>query len=114
NGSKTGVVVSDTLGNGPVMLWGSLEAYVGCPRWSPDGTRIAFTGRFSNDETINLWVMGSDGVGVRALANEVQDTFSWSPDGNEIAYVSYGYNSSNIQNGTVWIVNVASGAKRQL
>jgi Tol biopolymer transport system component len=111
---KTGVCVSDTLGNSPTMLWGYANAYVSFPRWSPDGAQIAFTGRSSNDGTIDLRVMGSDGSGIRTLATGVQDFFSWSPDGSEIAYVSYSLSSSSIQNGTIWIVSVATGAKRQL
>ncbi len=111
---KLGVCVSDTMGNSPTMLWGYVNAYVSFPRWSPDGTKIAFTGRSSNDGTIELRVMGSDGSGIRTLASGVQDFFSWSPDGSEIAYVSYSLSSSSIQNGTIWIVSVATGAKRQL
>ena len=57
------------------------------PSWSPDGTRIAFTGFKALKKQI--WVMDADG------GNQVQLTQwgenynpAWSPDGNRIAFVS--------------------------
>src|SRR3954469_17026101 len=43
------------------------------PRWSPDGTRIAFghAGR--------LWLMNADGTGRRAVATGATGGASWSP-----------------------------------
>jgi Tol biopolymer transport system component len=62
------------------------------PSWSPDGSRIAFVaydlaagGR--PPSPFRLYVMNSDGTGIRELEQKnVQDP-AWSPDGSEIAYV---------------------------
>jgi Tol biopolymer transport system component len=57
------------------------------PRWSPDGTRIAFVSNRDGDDEI--FVMHADGSGVRQLTrNRVRDeTPAWSPDGTTIAFV---------------------------
>jgi Tol biopolymer transport system component len=54
------------------------------PRWSPDGTRIAFghAGR--------LWVMNADGTGRRAVATGATGGAGWSPDGRWLAFAAPG------------------------
>jgi Tol biopolymer transport system component len=58
------------------------------PSWSPDGTRIAFTRIYPDqDEREEVWVMDADGgdqhwVGVEGLAAK------WSPDGSRFMYTS--------------------------
>jgi Tol biopolymer transport system component len=57
------------------------------PAWSPDRTRIAFTGPGFYSE---IWVMNADGSGALQLTNShAQDQNpTWSPDGSKIAFVS--------------------------
>lgn len=59
------------------------------PRWSPDGTEIAFESDQSNG-TLNIHVMQADGTNVRALTDSALDRRSprWSPDGTRIAYIA--------------------------
>ena len=57
------------------------------PRWSPDGTRLAFSARRNDDERPQIYVMpaaGGEAVRATDLANGVQD-FVWSPDGEAFA-----------------------------
>jgi Tol biopolymer transport system component len=113
-GSNWGVCVADTNGQGCHMLLGSPGANLGPPRWSPTGGKIAVAGRVRNANAYQLWVMGSDGSNPHPLTQRtVQSEFSWSPGGNEIAYVPSGDDTS-LTKGTVWIVNVQTGATRQL
>jgi Tol biopolymer transport system component len=66
---------------------GSLVDY----RWSPDGTRIAFSlGRIVGTQLISdLWVMRADGSGKVKLTTNAEEP-TWSPDGRQITYVRDG------------------------
>jgi TolB protein len=58
------------------------------PRWSPDGSKIAFSSnRDGNDE---IYVMNADGSGQVNLTNNpaTDGSWEWSPDGTKIAFSS--------------------------
>ncbi|MEW5917561.1 MAG: hypothetical protein AB1762_14235 [Gemmatimonadota bacterium] len=61
--------------------------YGNTPRWSPDGSRVAFYRRTASDRA-QLYLMNADGTGERpvldTLGNEAD--ISWSPDGRELAF----------------------------
>jgi Tol biopolymer transport system component len=61
------------------------------PRWSPDGTEIAYDGtRFGTSSGIDLYVV-QPGQPARQLTSAVgwERQPAWSPDGKQIAYTSY-------------------------
>lgn len=62
----------------PVKLIGGAGKEFMQPRWSPDGTRLAFTEAGYQ----GLWIMQGDGTGVRQLSDETAAGFGfeWSPD----------------------------------
>ena len=69
------------------------------PRWSPDGTRIAF----ATEEAV--YVMRADGHGLRRLVTQPHDfALSWSPDGTRVAWVgntkrNFGIHTTNVESG---------------
>ncbi|MDE0232327.1 MAG: S-layer homology domain-containing protein [bacterium] len=60
------------------------------PSWSPDGAKIAFTGRPRDGGYYQIHVINPDGTGQRQLTDTDRDNFSssWSPDGTHIAFAS--------------------------
>jgi Tol biopolymer transport system component len=65
------------------------------PSWSPDGSKIAFTGYFdicthSSDGATDIWVMNADGSGKKQLTStpNFSENPNWSPDGNWIVFDS--------------------------
>ncbi len=59
------------------------------PRWSPDGSRLAFTSNRAGD-TMQLYVLPVGGGEPRRLTDLKEDVMqaAWSPDGATIAFVS--------------------------
>ncbi|MGZ4809030.1 MAG: prolyl oligopeptidase family serine peptidase, partial [Thermoanaerobaculia bacterium] len=65
---------------------------IASPRWSPDGTRIAFLANATADKDAKrqIWVLpvsGGEAARITDVTRGVQQ-FAWSPDGSQIAYVA--------------------------
>jgi len=58
------------------------------PAWSPDGTRISFTGWLRRGERPSVYVVSADGSDLKSLGLGALP--EWSPDGSRIAFVDYG------------------------
>ncbi len=64
---------------------------VNFPRWSPDGTKIAFIAQTDGDDsTAQLYVLPMSGGDARLITHTSADVqqIAWSPDGKTIAYVT--------------------------
>ena len=79
------------------------------PRWSPDGTEIAFYAYRSGNREI--WLMPSEGGPARQLtfhpALDIHPT--WSPDGRKIAFTS-----RRTGNWDIWLVPATGGEPQQV
>ncbi len=83
------------------------------PAFSPDGEQIAFRSERSGG---GIFVMGATGESVRRLTDFGHHP-AWSPDGKQIAFSTAQWDDPTGRyafNSQLWIVNVASGEKRQL
>jgi Tol biopolymer transport system component len=83
------------------------------PAFSPDGERIAFR---SEREEKGIYVMSIGGENVRRVADFGYHP-SWSPDGKEIVVSLFGRDQPTVRAGGetgLWIINVETGAKREL
>ncbi|CAN5280359.1 S9 family peptidase [soil metagenome] len=60
------------------------------PRWSPDGTRIAFLSDRAERGTRGLYVIELAGGEARAVVTRKRsvDAFAWAPDGQSIAFLA--------------------------
>ena len=81
DGSNERVLRRETSGTGPIFL--------STPRWSPDGSRIAYTRSALSEESakVSLMTIGSDGNEAIEIARDAGEP-AWSPDGNRIAFTS--------------------------
>lgn len=107
------LVVADGDGASPVVVAGGDDVSVGQPRFSPDGSALAFVSDAGG--WANVWVAAGDGSGARPLVSEEfehaepawgvgQRSFAWAPDGAAIAFVrnEHGF-------GRLVVADVASG-----
>ena len=83
------IAVMDADGRNRERLVDSAEA----PSWSPDGREIAFMSRRAGGVWYHIYVIGTDGQGLRRVTHELRELWgaqspAFSPDGKRIAYMS--------------------------
>jgi dipeptidyl aminopeptidase/acylaminoacyl peptidase len=73
---------------GTMQLLPAGEANAWCPRWSPDGTRLAIISAAGGSAQAAIWLVGSPAVQpVAPVPGEVVE-LDWSPDGRSLAVTS--------------------------
>lgn len=89
----------------------SADITVWAVRWSPDGTRIAFTK--CDDDACDVYVIRTDGSELKRLTNDpfpgsASWSPAWSPDGTGIAYTRHFF-ASNQWNTSIFFISAAGG-----
>ncbi|HEY8682730.1 MAG TPA: S9 family peptidase [Rhodanobacter sp.] len=81
-------LVDSASGARRTLTWKREE--ISTPRWSADGTQLAFLAKDAETKQAQLYVMPMGGGDARRIteAKRGVDTYSWSPDGTQIAFVS--------------------------
>ena len=84
--------------------------------WSPDGKRIAFTGRDDSNGKLAVFVMNADGTERRQVTHFTPEEGAaqwpvWSPDGRRLAIQ---VNVLKTHSACIWVVELASGKAREL
>ncbi|MBY0343333.1 MAG: amidohydrolase family protein [Sphingomonadales bacterium] len=85
------------------------------PRFSPDGSRIAFASDRGGGD--NIWVMNADGSDKRQVTKEdfrLVNQPSWSPDGRFIAAKKHYTTERSAGTGEVWLYHVSGGGGVQV
>ncbi len=80
------------------------------PRFSPDGSLIAFTSDRGGGD--NIWVMKSDGSEPRAITNEsfrLLNSPAWTPDGDYILARKHFTSRRSLGAGEIWLYHRSGG-----
>ena len=81
--SNLWIVGSDGSGHRPLTSGDFSES---SPRWSPDGTRLAYISNRKGDAQIHVRWMDSGETSAITNVTEPPRSFAWSPDGTRIAF----------------------------
>ncbi|MHA7870821.1 MAG: TolB family protein, partial [Hyphococcus sp.] len=85
------------------------------PRFSPDGSKIAFTSDRGGGD--NIWIMNADGSNKQQVTQEsfrLLNNPTWSPDGHYIAARKHFTTQRSLGTGEIWLYHIAGGNGVQL
>ncbi|MGB7373876.1 amidohydrolase family protein [Pontixanthobacter sp.] len=80
------------------------------PRFSPDGSQIAFTSDRGGGD--NIWLMNADGSDMRQVTKEsfrLMHQATWSPDGRFLAAKKHFTTGRSLGTGEIWLYHVSGG-----
>jgi Tol biopolymer transport system component len=103
------------IGGGEAKAIASGVAWEMQPKWSPDGTRIAFTSDRGGGD--NIWTMAADGSDLQQVSKEsfrLVTQPEWTPDGQFIVGRKHFTSSRSLGAGEMWMWHRSGGGGVQL
>ncbi|TAF33618.1 MAG: amidohydrolase [Cytophagales bacterium] len=85
------------------------------PRFSPDGSKIAFTSDAEGGD--NIWTMSKDGSNAKSVTTETMQLLNnpcWTPDGQYIVARKHFTSERSAGAGEMWLYHVSGGSGTQL
>lgn len=103
------IFIMDADGNNVRRLT-NRPGFDGGPKFSPDGSKIAFYGK-TEDGNYEIFIMDADGSNIVNLTEDEMEDYSpsWSPDGKWIAYTK-----GDSKNYDVWVIHLETRIKFRL
>ena len=106
--ASVGIVIADEDG-----LLVSIKGY--SPSLSPDWNKVAYLDHDEDSGTEQLWVMNTDGRGLKKLDEGDHITIEeWDPKGKKILYTIYIYKDEQPDRNDLWVVNSDGTGKKRI
>ena len=108
NNATYSLIVADSDGYNPQVVARSHEALLS-PKWSPDGTRIAYVSFESGDSAIYIQNITTGARQLLSARKGINGAPAWSPDGTKLAMAL-----SYTGNPEIYVMDLASRAETRL
>ncbi len=105
-----GDIYSMPIEGGTAIRIAGGQAFEMQPRFSPDGSRVAFIS--DRDGTFNIWTMDPDGSAPEQVSKETNrevNSPAWSPDGQYIFARKHFVEQRSLGAGEIWMYHVSGG-----
>lgn len=108
--ASVGIVIADKDEDGLLV---SIKGY--SPSLSPDWNKVAYFDHDEDSGTEQLWVMNTDGRGLKKLDEGDHITIEeWDPKGKKILYTIYIYKDEQPDRNDLWVVNSDGTGKKRI
>lgn len=111
--------VRDLTTGTETLLTENTEGEFRGPRWSPDGSKVAFLAKVEDRvRHWHIWVINADGTGMRQLTTDPfpgdEMSLSWLPDGSKIAFIFREGLDDIAENNEVYTIAIEDGTMEKV